>query len=96
MFNNMSYKEYQRWCEERRVIPASLESFLETKEKLIPIETTPDIPEIEDSKSQILSAKDLKKLRKSSLVELCKENNINLIGNETKNSLIRTLLSVNK
>ena len=93
MFGKMSYESYTEWCRVRSVEPVSRESFegarnlIETS-SLIPDEiTTVPTPELDE--------KQLKKLRKPSLVNLCKKHSIVLSGDETKNRLVRLLLLLN-
>ena len=97
MFNNMTYEQYVLWCENRRVTPVDSAVFAE--ENKIQIKNL-DKPVVQvggmAEQQQIMSAKNLKKLRKSKLIELCKQRNCVLVGNETKNNLIRMLLSMNK
>lgn len=98
MFNNMTYKEYSAWCNERRVTPVSLEMF--DKENKVPPKMEPVVPttpqEVTTVSTHFFNHAQLKKLKKSALIVLCKEQNIDLSGNETKNNLIRLLLSMNK
>lgn len=98
MFNNMTYKEYSAWCSERRVTPASLEMF--DKENKGPTKLVPEAPttpqEVTTVSTHFFDHAQLKKLKKSALIVLCKEQNLELSGNETKNILIRLLLSMNK
>ena len=92
MFGNMSYKEYATWCEQRRVIPVPLELFVENNRGP---EATKEIPNEEEIKSEVITQKDLKKMRKQDLVTLCKNRALKLKGNETKTKLISLLLSMN-
>lgn len=89
MFKEYSYEQYVDWCEERSVEPASKESFDATRAMVSEQPVTPP------SKSPLFDDKSLKKLRKTALVKLCKENKVLPKGDSTKSELIRLLLSLN-
>ena len=93
MFSTMTYENYAEWCDIRSVEPVSKESFEGVKSMV----TTPVPQKIEKSKVAVPSfdSKQLKKLRKNALVELCENNKIFLDGEETKGALIELLLSLN-
>lgn len=98
MFNGMSYKQYEAWCDQRRVTPVSPEIFAgvnQVQPKLEPTSLT-EPQEVTTVSTHIFDHNQLKKLKKGALSTLCKEQNIKLNGKETKNSLIRLLLSMNK
>ncbi len=93
MFEKMSYESYTEWCRIRSVEPVSRESF-EGARNLIEAPST-DLDENTSVSTPQLDEKQLKKLRKPSLVNLCKKYSVALSGDETKNQLVRLLLLLN-
>lgn len=93
MFSDMTYEQYTAWCTLRRVTPAPLEDFCIENQV---ITKTDSVAEPTIVSNIIPPAKELKKLRKAALIELCEQHDQSLNGNETKNRLIRILLSMNK
>ncbi len=94
MFQALSYDEFVKWCAARNVDPMPKGTFDAMKGLFNKPEQQEVPPSVSSSKPQYES-KDLKKLRKPALVQLCEESNVSLKGNETKNQLVSLLLSLN-
>lgn len=92
MFENMPYAAYVAWCTSRNVEPEPQESFgknnISAEEPTQPLEIKPQTVVTYDSKQ-------LKKLKKSALMDLCEKIQVDLNGNETKAKLINILVNVN-
>ena len=93
MFGSVTYEEYSEWCLSRSVTPASQESF-DNANPAMPVVSekkivSAELPQNEDS----LSAKELRKMRKSDLVDYCARNSIQVKGSETKQQLVKLILN---
>ena len=96
MFKSLDYNEYVRWCGRRSVEPVSVESYKSSQGFLEPVSRPEETPvEIVTVSTHEFDASQLKKLKKQSLVKLCKEFNVQLMGKETKLDIISLLLSLN-
>ena len=102
MFKSMTYTDYTSWCDLRGVEPVSENSFIGAKNILSTPALEQDVPDVEEVLADIVTIsvkeydeKQIKKLKKPSLIKLCKEENIALKGNETKSVLVSLLLSLN-
>lgn len=92
MFSSMSYKNYCDWCSIRSVEPVSQDSF-ESVKSILPAEIPePTIDKIEQT---IFDVKELRKMRKGSLVKLCQKHDVEYEETLTKNQLVRLLLTLN-
>ena len=92
MFANMMYKDYVQWCDIRSVEPVSKESFEGVKSLLaVSKETKIVVPK----PTMSFDEKQLKKMRKSSLQELCDKNAVEYETDQTKSDLVKLLLSLN-
>tara|TARA_X000000950_G_scaffold228258_1_gene275731 strand:- start:155 stop:490 length:336 start_codon:yes stop_codon:yes gene_type:complete len=91
MFNTYTYEDYKEWCDVRSVDPVSKDSFDGVKTML----AKPIVEEVTTISTHRFDRKQLKKLRKTALVVLCKEQGVILSGDETKNNLIDLLIDVN-
>ena len=91
MFENMSYAAYVAWCVSRNVEPEPSESFSKNNNSA----EEPTQPLEVKSQRVTYDEKQLKKLKKSALVDLCENSQVDLNGNETKAKLINILVNVN-
>jgi len=102
MFVSMEYTEYKSWCAARKVEPVDELKFTDSKPTIVtkPEASITDIV----AKEKILVQKevalhyslaDLKKLRKSQLVGICKKDKLDFDSGMTKKELIDFLLSLN-
>lgn len=91
MFAKMTYKDYCAWCSIRSVEPASQDSFEKVKS------TLPSEVElvVEETASVTFDAKELRKMRKTSLTKLCQKHDVEYEEAFTKNQLVRLLLALN-
>tara|TARA_Y100000593_G_scaffold18875_1_gene37604 strand:+ start:2536 stop:2877 length:342 start_codon:yes stop_codon:yes gene_type:complete len=94
MFKSMSYEDYADWCNFRRVEPVSKDAYegvqsMLTKPKIaIPIEVTTE-------STHKFKEQQLKRMRKTAIVNLCKEFEISVNNTDTKRQLIKKLLALN-
>tara|TARA_Y100001970_G_C13736746_1_gene604193 strand:+ start:204 stop:548 length:345 start_codon:yes stop_codon:yes gene_type:complete len=95
MFNTMSYQDYSKWCEIRRVEPISKESYEGVQSLLQKTPTYEPVIEATESSSHEFDEMQLKKMRKGALVDLCKEFQVEVATADTKRSLIEKLLTLN-
>lgn len=88
-FKEWSYEDYSEWCISRYVTPVSVEAFEGVKIMVIkePVQNDPVPMSIDE--------KQLKKTKKSDLIELCTDLKINIVGAETKAKLIQLILNNN-
>ena len=86
-FKEWSYEDYSKWCTSRYVTPVSIEAFEGVKAMVVkePVQNDPVPISIDE--------KQLKKTKKSDLVDLCSDLGINIAGNETKAALIKLILN---
>ena len=89
MFQTLSYEEYSTWCDIRDVEPVSQEAYEGVQAMLSKEEVKPIASKI------TFDTKQLKKMRKSALVELSIEHNVKDVESKTKNELIKSLISLN-
>jgi len=95
MFNAMSYQDYCKWCEIRRVEPINKESY-EGVQSLLRKTPTYDPPaDVTTVSTHEFDETQLKKMRKGALVTLCKEFQVEVVTTDTKRSLIEKLLTLN-
>ena len=95
MFNTMSYQDYSRWCEIRRVEPISKESYEGVQSLLQKTSTYEPATDIITVSAHEFDETQLKKMRKGALVNLCKEFQVEVVTTDTKRSLIEKLLTLN-
>jgi len=88
----MSYEEYAKWCEFRRVEPITKEAFEKEHKPTLQIVIKDDV---ETTPAQEFNIQQLRKTRKSDLVDLCAEFNVCISENDTKKQLVNKLLSLN-
>ena len=100
MFKAMSFEEYAHWCAARRVDPVSRESY-ESVRRLLPepseqkIDTLPEIEPPQKANSVDFTSKELRKMKKEVLQNMCADHEIFFSSKDTKRSLISKLLSLN-
>jgi len=102
MFASMEYAEYKSWCATRKVEPVSELKFADSKPTIVTKSKASITDIVTEEKTLVQKAvtlhyllADLKKLRKSQLVAICKKDKLDFDSGMTKKELIDFLLSLN-
>ena len=92
MFRDMNYSQYTRWCTIRKVEPVSQESY-EGVQRLL----TQDQPNIGTTtvKKTSFEIKELKKMKKDELLNLCEKFDVEFAQSDTKRVIVDKLIALN-